>query len=184
MKKVAPPKSNILIMRYRKPRKISFFDKSYVAPHGYSLIAMTHGKDIRQLPHIGGKVSGSNAIYLVKMRFDITWGVGKLICEMENGNLSHEFGLNGVVGFEVKYPVEFFEKLNGITTNKILVDDFKNLWLKHWGSLLQQTFSNNSIGYRQASQVVTSLRDTIDAEMTISYSCAVVQLSTKDTNRV
>jgi len=184
MKEVVPPKPNILIVRYKKPQKFCFFDKYYVAPHGYSLVTMAQGQDIKSLPRIGGKVSGSNAIYLLKMNFDISWGVINLTCMMENNVLSHEFGFSGIVSLEVDSPEEFYSKINVANTTKVLVEDFKKHWMRHWGDLLKRTFSNRTIGYREVPQVVESLKSSINAEMIDTYRVAVAQISIGNMSKV
>ena len=184
MKKVAPPKSNILVQLYRKPKWISFFDKYYIAPRGYSLVVVEQGETVRTLPRIGGKVNGSNALYLMKISFDMTWGVSNLTCVLENNVTVNEFGFNGSVSFEVKSAENFFDKLNVVNIRKMRIDDFKDYWLKHWGDLLKRTFSSNSISYRQAPQLIDALKYTIDKEIFATYGVNVLQVSISDTNRV
>jgi len=133
---------------------------------------------------MGGKITSSDFLYLIKMDFDITWGVGKLNCTMENDVQSFDFGLSGSASFEVNHPADFFIKMNVGNVQKIYVDDFKNIWLRIWSDLLKKTFYENKVAYNQVHNVVDTLKSTIDHELSENYSINVTKISIKETTEL
>ena len=173
-------RTDIIALRYAK-RRLRIFSRRYAPPPGYLLIKIDAYGDITSSTH-SIKINSYDTLYLLKINFEIYWGVVKLPCIISESKLPDKFGIHGTADFIITIPEKFFASLDVGKTNKIYVNCFKSKWTQYWDSMIRIKLSEKDITKKQAPKAIQNMEDEINKETIDKFGVSVSKINIKGTN--